>query len=43
MRLLGETADILQRCWDFAVAEPPSQQRLRLIRQFINVDEIPRE
>ncbi|KAJ6088010.1 hypothetical protein N7467_006924 [Penicillium canescens] len=31
------------RHWDFAAAESPDQQRLRLIRQFIDVDEIPRE
>jgi hypothetical protein len=36
-------ANISQRYWHFAAAEFPTQQRLRLIRQFIDLDEIPRE
>ncbi|KAJ6022825.1 hypothetical protein N7499_008144 [Penicillium canescens] len=31
------------RYWDFVAAESPDQQRLLLIRQFIDLDEIPRE
>lgn len=38
-----ETANVPQRYWDFAATESPDQQRLRLIRQFIDLDEIPRE
>jgi hypothetical protein len=38
-----ETANVPQRYWDFAAAESPTQQRLRLIQQFIDLDEILRE
>ncbi|PIG85387.1 hypothetical protein AARAC_002800 [Aspergillus arachidicola] len=33
----------LIRNWDFAAVEPPDQQRLRLIYEFLELDEIPRE
>lgn len=35
--------DFLQRYWNFAATEAPDQQRLRLIRHFIDLDEILRE
>lgn len=41
--LLSKIANILQRYWDFTATESPDQQRLRLIQQFIDLDEIPRE
>ncbi|KAL4759195.1 uncharacterized protein BDW70DRAFT_169594 [Aspergillus foveolatus] len=36
-------ANVPQRHWDSAATESADEQRLRLIRQFIDLDEIPRE
>jgi hypothetical protein len=41
--LRRKITDISQRYWDFTSTESPNQQRLRLIRQFTDLDEIPRE
>ncbi|EED17582.1 conserved hypothetical protein [Talaromyces stipitatus ATCC 10500] len=41
--LLRKIANVPQRYWDFAATESFDQQRLRRIRQFIDLDEIPRE
>lgn len=38
---LSNITEFLQRYWDFAATEPPDQQRLRLIRHFIDLDEYP--